>query len=669
MPVMESLAANDETLGQEETLPSQGNQQQTKAENQQKPITVVQQPSSTSHGYQTFNQPTDTGNQEVPGTSNQQTGTSSGEQTGSTSENNQRSPKPGLSRVKSFYTPYMEDRLCRKLKFFFMGPHEKVKAKRKCPWKLLIQILKIILVTAQLIQFGYSRSSFVDFADKSTIAMKHLYLKDWQNTYETMPYPAAIGKYALYEIQDLVDHVNYATCKYDRTELGAIGSLRFFRENRTTVPLKMCIHQYKATDIYDDNNTYHIDSTIITHCYSMGKYNASGTTCADSYDVVKFMHQKHNITLDSLYFDKVLLLELKFSLKSFRLEMAERSFPPQLFQVDTIISFDDENKDGQMSVTLDTTFKEIEVDGESNNDALQDREKAGLVVFDVSVLIFTLMSTALCSRSLMRAQKLRKEVNQYFKQRKGRPLTLSDQCEFLNLWYVTIIINDVLTIIGTAFKIQLELRNMKSSSKNYDYCGLMLGTGSLLAWMGVLRYIGFFQQFNILIVTLKKAFPNMMRFLACCILLYIGFVICGWVVLGPYHIKFRNMSTTSECLFALINGDDIFTTFSATVTQNELVWYYARIYLYTFICLFSYAVLNLFIAVILEAYETIKEYYADGGHIYPKSELFEFIAQCQDPIHSSIYRGEDDGCNLLAACCCCCRDNPDRPGEYTSLVQ
>ena len=61
--------------------------------------------------------------------------------------------RPPLERKKStafVYTPHQEEKLCRKLKFFFMGPHEKVKAKRRCPWKLLIQIVKIILVTAQV---------------------------------------------------------------------------------------------------------------------------------------------------------------------------------------------------------------------------------------------------------------------------------------------------------------------------------------------------------------------------------------------------------------------------------------------------------------------------------------------------------------------------------------
>jgi len=72
------------------------------------------------------------------------------------------------------------------------------------------------------------------------------------------------------------------------------------------------------------------------------------------------------------------------------------------------------------------------------------------------------------------------------------------------------------------------------------------------------------------------------------------------------------MSTASECLFSLVNGDDMFVTFSATMTDNQIVWYYSRVYLYLFISLFIYAVLNLFIAVIMDTYETIKV----STHVY-----------------------------------------------------
>jgi hypothetical protein len=41
------------------------------------------------------------------------------------------------------------------------------------------------------------------------------------------------------------------------------------------------------------------------------------------------------------------------------------------------------------------------------------------------------------------------------------------------------------------------------------------------------------------------------------------FVFAGWLILGPYHFKFGSIMSTSECLFSLINGDDMFATFNS----------------------------------------------------------------------------------------------------------
>lgn len=95
---------------------------------------------------------------------------------------------------------------------------------------------------------------------------------------------------------------------------------------------------------------------------------------------------------------------------------------------------------------------------------------------------------------------------------------------------------------------------------------------------------------------------------------------CGWVVLGPYHVKFRNLSTVSECMFSLINGDDMFMTFSEMDPKNYAVWVFSKIYLYTFISLFIYVVLSLFIGIISDTYERIK----DWGHP-PCTKLQRFV--------------------------------------------
>jgi mucolipin 3 len=141
----------------------------------------------------------------------------------------------------------------------------------------------------------------------------------------------------------------------------------------------------------------------------------------------------------------------------------------------------------------------------------------------------------------------------------------------------------------------------------------MLGTGTLLVWIGLLRYLGFFKTYNVLILTMKGAAPNIFRFLICAAMVYIGFVFAGWAVLGPYNFKFASLMSTSECLFSLINGDDMYATFNYLhFHQSPSVWIYSRVYLYSFICLFIYLVLSLFISIIMDTYEIIKIGYKYG---------------------------------------------------------
>nr|AAQ13604.1 MSTP080 [Homo sapiens] len=153
-----------------------------------------------------------------------------------------------------------------------------------------------------------------------------------------------------------------------------------------------------------------------------------------------------------------------------------------------------------------------------------------------------------------------------------------------------------------------------------------------------------------------------MRFCCCVAVIYLGYCFCGWIVLGPYHVKFRSLSMVSECLFSLINGDDMFVTFAAMQAQqgrSSLVWLFSQLYLYSFISLFIYMVLSLFIALITGAYDTIKH---PGGAGAEESELQAYIAQCQDsPTSGKFRRGSGSACSLL---CCCGRD----PSEEHSLL-
>lgn len=82
--------------------------------------------------------------------------------------------------------------------------------------------------------------------------------------------------------------------------------------------------------------------------------------------------------------------------------------------------------------------------------------------------------------------------------------------------------------------------------------------------------------------------------------------LCSRAWLSLPHVQFRSLSMVSECLFSLINGDDMFVTFAEMQQNSYLVWLFSQVYLYTFISLFIYMVLSLFIALITGSYETIK---------------------------------------------------------------
>lgn len=219
------------------------------------------------------------------------------------------------------------------------------------------------------------------------------------------------------------------------------------------------------------------------------------------------------------------------------------------------------------------------------------------------------------------------EYTAFFSSRYSKRVSFSERMQFINGWYILIIVSDVLSITGSLLKIIIQLKAMAS----YDLCSILLGTGTMFVWIGVLRFMGYLKKYNILIITLRAAFPNVIRFSCCAAMIYLGYCFCGWIVLGPYHTKFRTLNVVSESLFSLINGDDMFATFKNMQQKSYVVWLFSRLYLYTFVSLFIYMVLSLFITLITDTYDTMKHQRLDGE---PVSDLQAFIMQCKDPPES-----------------------------------
>ncbi|KPJ02154.1 Mucolipin-3 [Papilio xuthus] len=534
----------------------------------------------------------------------------------------------------------MEEKMRRKLQFFFMNPIEKWQAKRKFPYKFVVQVIKIILVTFQLCLFAHNRYNHVNYTWDNRITFSHLFLLGWDSTREINAYPPGAGPLAVYKIDEFYNTLDYAYAGYANLS-NAIGPYSYNDDNNNMPDPVFCQYNYKQGIIHGFNESYEFNSEINETCINFTIPNG------------QLLKSKHYIK-DSgmeINFAALVRAKLMFSLKTINFRAAGPITPPECVRFDVEIIFDNEDHDGQMSLLLEAEPYKLVCNGDKNYITDNKIDQILRSILNILVILICSASLMLCSRAIYRAQLLKELTVQFFRRAYNKELSWDGRLEFLNIWYIMIIVNDLLIIMGSAIKEQIE-RNQFTNDQ-WNVCSLFLGLGNLLVWFGVLRYLGFFKTYNVVILTLKKAAPKIFRFSFCALLLYAGFMFCGWLILGPYHMKFRSLATTSECLFSLINGDDMFATFSIMSKKSPMLWWFSRVYLYSFISLYIYVVLSLFISVIMDAYDTIKQYYSEG---FPKSDLQTFIGEpCIEEVSSGLYRTQSSSSlNAMMNSLFCC---------------
>nr|NVI71480.1 transient receptor potential cation channel, mucolipin ortholog [Cucujiformia] len=379
----------------------------------------------------------------------------------------------------------------------------------------------------------------VNYTWDNRISFSHLFLKGWDATREINSYPPTAGPLAIYQVDDFYSTIDFAFDGYSNISK-AIGSYSYTNEDNTMSDMVLCQYLYKEGEIFGFNESYVFNSEIVKSCSNI------------SHDIgqEKF-NSKTYFETQPIKFSALVRATLDFSLKTVNFKSAGRISPPNCYQFDITILFDNEDHDGQMALSLDAEPKRLNCKGDVEYVTGNEIDSLLRSVLNYLVIFICLISFALCGRAIWRAQQLRSITETFFKTNFNKSLTFGDKRKFFNLWYVMIIVNDVLIIIGSSIQEQIEKEEF--TSDQWNVCSVFLGLGNLLVWFGVLRYLGFFKTYNVVILTLEKAAPKVARFLLCAMLIYAGFTFCGWLVLGPYHLKFKSLSTTSECLFSLIN--------------------------------------------------------------------------------------------------------------------
>lgn len=521
-----------------------------------------------------------------------------------------------ISSVSEQNTARAHDGMRKKLRYFFMNPIQKWNAKGRFPWKLCLQIVKIIIATIQLFVFGLSSYRYVTQHVDMTTALSRFFLKDW--TLDVAVYPPSDGPYAVYTIPEFFENINHVIRQFTKVSTHPIGPYSYDSQNETLTAIMFCAKHYDG-DVFPENSTISINGDPKVNCEVIPPLYPSNSELWDNFTLEAFL-QESNFTLN---FKTLIKAHLHFKLRTIFIKSMTKLDIPECYRLNIDVSYDNSEHDGQILIEL--KIRSVKLNCHIISQAETDQQNLYYLLrqlLNSIVIILCLLSGVLCVRSIFKGYALGREAVQFFKLYYSKDIPTWERIDFIDFWYVNIVISDIMLIFGSLIKLQIEERSVEGNE--YSKCTVLLGVGNLLIWVGLLRYLGFFPKYNMLILTLKRSLPNVLRFTLCAVFLYAGFCFCGWIVLAPYHIKFRTLSRSSECLFAIMNGDDMFATFALVNTGNNLIWWFSRLYLYLFLLLFIYVVISLFISVIMDTFESIKFSYLYG--FPPKTTVEIFLA-------------------------------------------
>ncbi|XP_028311640.1 mucolipin-1b isoform X2 [Gouania willdenowi] len=153
-----------------------------------------------------------------------------------------------------------EEALRRKLKYFFMSPCDKYHAKGRKPFKLGLQLLKIVTVTVQLVLFGLSNQMVVTFKEENTVVFQHLFLKDYE---DDVPQ-------AVHTQTEFYQYIHFAVEQYLALPQISLGRYAYVLGSGVNgSALSLCQRYYRRGTIDPVNDTFDIDPHVITECIGL----------------------------------------------------------------------------------------------------------------------------------------------------------------------------------------------------------------------------------------------------------------------------------------------------------------------------------------------------------------------------------------------------------------
>lgn len=152
--------------------------------------------------------------------------------------------------------PHAMERYMRlKLRRFFMNPLEKWRHSGRFPWKLALQIFKLVVVTVQVISFGMESATFQRQHRNTYMALEHILLKGWDTSRDVLIYPPPAGPYVVETKDKFYDHVRNVVLRYSTITTDPVGTFEYASPDGSFQPAVFCETTYKDGRVWPFNST------------------------------------------------------------------------------------------------------------------------------------------------------------------------------------------------------------------------------------------------------------------------------------------------------------------------------------------------------------------------------------------------------------------------------
>ena len=111
-----------------------------------------------------------------------------------------------------------------------------------------------------------------------------------------------------------------------------------------------------------------------------------------------------------------------------------------------------------------------------------------------------------------------------------------------------------------------------------------------------------FPKYYVLVSALAQGLPSVLRFIVGCLPVYMAYALFGTLMFGKISVHFASIRRSLITLFSLLNGDSMLEIFDS-IYVSGWAGLVSEVYLISFVCLFIYSALNIFIQIMQSAFD------------------------------------------------------------------